>query len=903
MRTKRNEPSNGFCSGCNGYIDCKTHRSSIRYICYKIRCNSLYLLILTLLTFWLCIIGSPVLAKVPAFNSKQLQPSIQNPTVQMQDLMQQGRTLYDAGQFAEAILVLQQAIKEYRMQGDELKQAMTLSNLSLAYQQLGRWTEAEGAISDSLNLLTKSSAIQNPLKKGRGKIQNLKVLAQTLNIQGSLQLELGQAEQALTTWKRAEATYVQVGDQSGITQSRINQAQALQVLGFYRRAQTILTELNLKLQSSPDSPTLAVELRSLGDALRLSGDLKQSRELLDQSLKIAQSLQSGTEIGATLLSLGNTARAQQDPKGALAYYQQAAIASTSTTKVQAQINQFSLLVSTGQQSTLQTLLPEIQTQLASLPPSQTTIYARIHLAQSLMKLGTQQSALLLATAVQQARTLEDRRAEAYALGSLGSVYEQNGQWSSALNLTQKALVLAQTINAPDITYRWHWQLGRLLKKQGDIKGAIAAYDAAVSELQPIRSDLVAVNRDVQFSFKESVEPVYRESVELLLQSQKSPSNNNLEKARLRIEALQLAELDDFFREACLSGKFVELDKIVDRDNPTAAIVYPIILPHQLQVIVKIPKLPLRQYWVDKPQKEVEDILKQLQQYILEPDREEEVQSLSRQVYGWLVQPIASELEKSRVNTLVFVLDGALRSLPMAALYDGQQYLVEKYAVALSLGLQLLEPKPVAQAKLKVLAAGLVQPPANYQKTFPPLPEIKSEFKLISQAQVSNTQLLDQDFNSKNLETRVNAAPFNVLHLATHGQFSSRAENTFILAADGPINVTQFDNLLRRRDETHREALEMLVLSACETAAGDNRATLGLAGASVRAGARSTLASLWSIGDQSTAILIGEFYRELASAKVTKAEALRRAQVNLLKKYPNYSRPSYWAPYVLVGNWL
>lgn len=162
----------------------------------------------------------------------------------------------------------------------------------------------------------------------------------------------------------------------------------------------------------------------------------------------------------------------------------------------------------------------------------------------------------------------------------------------------------------------------------------------------------------------------------------------------------------------------------------------------------------------------------------------------------------------------------------------------------------------------------MQPPQDFQQQFPPLPEIKSEFNSISQAIVSTTELLNRDFNSKNLENKVNAVPFNVLHLATHGQFSSRTENTFILAADGPINVMQFDSLLRRRDETRSQALEMLVLSACETA-----------------------------------ILIGEFYRELVKTKVTKAEALRRAQVKLLKDYPNYSRPSYWAPYVLVGNWL
>ncbi len=268
----------------------------------------------------------------------------------------------------------------------------------------------------------------------------------------------------------------------------------------------------------------------------------------------------------------------------------------------------------------------------------------------------------------------------------------------------------------------------------------------------------------------------------------------------------------------------------------------------------------------------------------------------------MIKNIESDLETQEVNTLVFVLDGALRNIPMAVLYDGQQYLVEKYALALSLGLQLFPPQTLNPESLQVLAAGLVQPPPEFPQ-FPPLPDIKSEFNLIEQTGVTNKQLLDEEFTSKTLEKNVNTTPFNVLHLATHGQFSSSPENTFILAADGAINITQFDRLLRRRGETSDRSLELLVLSACQTATGDNRAILGLAGTSVKAGARSTLASLWNISDRGTAILMGEFYRELTQNKVTKAEALRRAQVTLLTKYPQYARPGYWSPYVLVGNWL
>ena len=850
----------------------------------KIRYFRVFIALVLVTAFW--VINFPVAANIILKSQVEKTQYIAS--------LEKGKELYEAGIFSESVNILQQVVTEYRNQGLKLQQAVALSNLALAYQKLGNLNQAQIAITESVKL------IQNQ----KSKSQN--TLAAILNIQGSIQLDLGKAEQALKTWQSAESIYRKINNQNGVVKSRINQATTWQVLGFYRRSLTILTALEQELQTQPNSINKAIELRSLGDALQLAGDLKQSLEVLNQSLKIAQKLKSPQNVSAALVSLGNTTRIEQNYPAAIKFYQQAAKVTTNqTTKVQAQINQFSLLVNNRNTEAAKVLLPEIEAQLNNLPPSQTNIYARINLVQSLLKLNTKPETIaqISATAVQQAQNLADKRAESFALGTLGSVYEQTKQFSNAEKLTKQALNIAQTINAPDISYRWHWQLGRLLGKQGEIQNAITSYDNAVNNLQSLRSDLVAVNRDVQYSFRESVEPVYRESVALLLQSQQSnPNEKTLDKARQRIESLQLAELDNYFRQACIDAQTVVLDKLVDQDNPTAAIIYPIILPQQLQVIVKIPNQPLRNYTINKSQNEVEEILTRLREYLLEPDRVEEVQSLSQQVYGWLIKNIESDLEKSGVKTLVFVLDGALRNVPMATLYDGEQYILEKYSIALSLGLQLLTPKPLAEEPLKVLAAGLVEPPSEF-RMFPPLPEIKSEFNLINKAGVSKKQLLNKEFTSDTLEKNVNTTPFNILHLATHGQFSSQPEKTFILAADGAINVTQFDSLLRRRGESRSQALEMLVLSACQTAAGDSRATLGLAGVSVKAGARSTLASLWHINDKSTAILMGEFYRELAKTKVTKAEALRRAQLTLLKKYPNYERPGFWAPYVLVGNWL
>lgn len=857
--------------------------------------------ILTSVSVFVLCFGLGVVPKVNVVAASTIQ-SASSPA----QIVQQGREFYETGQFAQALKVWQQSLQTYQAQQDIANQAMVLSNLSLAYQQLGQWDEAKNAIATSLKLIqTDSNA------------KNLSILAQALNTQGSLQLALGQPQQALNTWQQATTIYTQAKDEIGIARSLINQAQALQSLGLYRRALVTLTSVNQKLQKQPDSQLKMASLRSLGNALRVVGDLEQSQMVLQQSLALAQKLNSTADISAALFSLGNTARAQQDTPAALNYYRQATTASTGIAKTQAQLNQLSLLVETNQLSVAQTLLPQIQTQIASLPLSSKAIYAQIDFAQSLQDMSKKggitpslpEIAQLSAIAVKQAQKLGDKRAEAYALNNLGGLYAQTQQWQNAQQLTEKSLLIAQAINAPDIAYRSSWQLGRILKAQGNTTGAIATYTESVNTLKSLRNDLVAINPDVQFSFREEVEPIYRELVDLLLSNKNSTvSQQNLLQARNVIESLQLAELDNFFREACIEANTVLIDSIADKDNSHAAIIYPIILRDRLDVIVKLPQQPLRHYTTARSQSQVEQTLETLRYKLIEPDRVKDVKALSEQVYSWLVRPIEADLAKSKVKTLVFVLDGSLRNIPMAVLHDGNQYLIEKYAVALNPGLQLLAPQPLANKKLTALTAGLSVPPTG--SPYPPLPAVKSEFELIKQAGVSTNLLLDQKFTSKALATKIESSAFNIVHLATHGQFSSQAKDTFILAADGPINVNQLDSILRdayngqsQRPQNGQDAIALLVLSACETAAGDKRAALGLAGVAIQAGARSTLASLWQIDDEGTAIFIGEFYRELAKPGVTKAEALRRAQVTFLKQYPNYNRPSYWAAYVLVGNWL
>ena len=841
------------------------------------------LILLCLLAFALPSLANPHYAQ-------NITPIIQNQKSQTD----QGKLLYDAGRYSEAVQILQQAVQEYQKKGDILKQAATLGNLSLAYQQLGNWKLASVALTTSLRL-----------QGAEPKNQNL--LAQTLIIQGRLLFSTGQTNAALSIWRQAEKVFEKAGNKHGSLKARVHQAQSLQILGYYYNAVKLLKEVNAAFDSQPDSIEKLAGLRSLGDALQLVGDLKQSRIILERSLQIARGLNNNNEIGKSLFSLGNHALKERKSQQAIEYYKQTVdISESPQIKVEALLNHVSLLIQAKKDTETTSLISVIEPLLQQLPPSRTAIYARINFAERLMQIerDIQRPYAVLATAIQIARDINDNHAYAYALSEIGELYEKTRQYPEALKLTQQALVIAQAENVDDvITYQLQWQLGRLLRTQFDIKGAIASYDAAVQTLSKLRSDLVAVNTDVQFSFKESVEPVYRQLVALLLESQTPgrPDPKVLDKARQHIEALQLAELDNFFKEACLQGKKVVLDKVVDKENPNTAILYPIILGDTLQVIVKIPNQQLKLYTTKISQAEVETTVAQLRRDLIDPSAIESLKIQSQKLYTWLVKELEPNLAPNGVNTLVFIPDTVLGSIPFSALFDGKNYLIEKYAIAMNAGLQLLDPQPLQRQKLNALTAGLIEPPYPYKK-FASLPGIKLELEQINQAGIKTKTLLNQQFTSQKLDNLVQDTPFNIVHLATHGQFSSRVEDTFILAADGPINVREFDNILRSRDQTQLEALQLLVLSACQTAEGDKRAALGLAGVAIKAGARSTLASLWQIEDEPTAIFVGEFYRKLKDAKLSRAVALQQAQLKLLN-HPNYKAPTHWAAYVLIGNWL
>ncbi|NEQ71035.1 MAG: CHAT domain-containing protein, partial [Symploca sp. SIO2D2] len=250
-------------------------------------------------------------------------------------------------------------------------------------------------------------------------------------------------------------------------------------------------------------------------------------------------------------------------------------------------------------------------------------------------------------------------------------------------------------------------------------------------------------------------------------------------------------------------------------------------------------------------------------------------------------------------TLVFVTNSSLQNIPMSALYDGKQYLVEKYAIAYTPALQILEIQPQLQRPLRALIAGVFENSPYLDDFYYESSYVALEIEQIS-SMIPSSVLLNQSFTRTDLEKVLNSSSFPIVHLASYGDFvDSNPNDSYILAWDEKIKAKDFKLLLRPEKHDKFNPIELLVLSASNTAAGNEQIPFGLAGLALKSKVRSILGSLISVEDGYTAYCMVKFYRELTQSKVTKAEALRRTQLTSVN---DGRHPSEWASFILIGDW-
>jgi len=723
----------------------------------------------------------------------------------------------------------------------------------------------------------------------------------------------GRFEDAVLAWREA----AQAAGVAGATRERIGAllqlAEAQQSLGRYADAQLTLGTALDAVGDPPDPAELAAIHTSLGNTYLALGPPARAEEHFAKALELAKQAKAPAQSAAVLTDLGNLHASQGE-------YADAARAYTESASLAEQADARSLAARAYANAARAALLagapaPEVRRSLerasvlaAELPASHDGIYLLVATGRSYGRLAAtpgpdaardlERAHALLTRAEQEAGTLGDVRARSYAQGELGALYEQQGRLDEALALSRRALFDAQQAGAPESVYRWHWQIGRILKAKGDAPGAIASYRQAVAVLQSVRFAMSHGYATGEDSFRETVGPVFFELVDLMLQTAPPASEAAAYQARLlevreTMELLKTAELRDYFRDECVESLAAKVESL-DQVSPSAAVLYPVLLPDRLELLltssagIQRVTLPVGAAAVTGEVR--------LLRTLLEKRTTRQFLPHARRVYDWLVRPFEAELAARGVGTLVFVPDGALRTIPMSALHDGEHFLIERFAVATTPGLSLTDPRPLDRAKLQVFLAGL----SEGAQGFAALPHVREEVDAVSKLFPGET-LLNSEFSEPRVQQELGAREFGVVHIATHGEFAGDADRSFLLTHDGRITMNDLGALVGRT-RFRDQPIELLTLSACETAQGDDRAALGLAGVAIKAGARSALGTLWSVNDVASSELLGDFYRELHDAPVSKAVALQRAQKKLIAD-PNRSHPYYWSGFLLISNWL
>ncbi len=727
---------------------------------------------------------------------------------------------------------------------------------------------------------------------------------------GMQAFQAGDFAQALGHWNAAASAYQAAGNSEGSLTALMRAAEADLALGRNPDALDKLRQALTLAQRLGNQSLLAAVENSLGNGYLLAGRRPEAEPLLLSSVERARKARSMQTAASALNNLGNlrAAEGRFDDAGLLyrEAQQSAETAGNKTLALRAAGNRARSLIDAGRYGDATALLRALDGEMRALEQTHDKafglisvgrLYARI-LAAGVTPAGewSKRSYAALTDGLAVAEAINDVRARSYALGYLGELYEQGARREEALQFTQQAIGAAQLANAPEILFRWQWQAGRLLRSQGDGEQAILSYQQAVATLGGVRQDLTA--GAARASFRDSIGPVYSELADLLLERSAGVADpklaaQHLADARSTMELFKGAELQDYFQDDCVTALRARTAGI-DQLAPRTAALYPIILKDRLELLLTLPD-GMKRFTASVPAHTLTAEIRTFR-LLLEKRTTHQYYPHARKLYDWLIGPIAAELDKHQVDTLVIVPDGALRTIPLAALHDGEQFLIARYALVTTPGLTLTDPRPLPRERAQLLLNGLTESVQG----FAPLPFVAEELQSIHKL-YGGRLLQNGQFTLSNMEKGLEQTPYSIVHIASHGQFDSDSEKTFLLTYEGKLSMDKLEQFLSL-SKFRTDAVELLTLSACQTAAGDDRAALGLAGVAIKAGARSALATLWTVNDPASALMVSDFYRHLRAPGTSKAKALQQAQLAILKDI-RYRHPNYWSAFLLIGNWL
>ena len=680
-------------------------------------------------------------------------------------------------------------------------------------------------------------------------------------------------------------------------------AYALMALGHYKRSLSVLYDALPAAGKTADFSAGSLFYGTLGDLYLCLGNRQGSIEYQKKAIAAAERSGDPVMLAAALNQMGNVRAVGENLDGAVTAYDQGLARLSGVTDAGSMtavllLNKARVRMAQGREADAGML---IRRAAAALPEERDT-YA---VAANWITLGTLRRQLPddpagengqdsapsdYGHALRIGRSLGNERIISSALGREGEMYETEGRYDAALAKTREAVRHAEAGYHPEILYQWQWQMGRLSRETGDREGAIFWLRSAIDVLNPIRWEYFNGLRDRKKTFDDHVKPVYIALTELLLEDDK-----RLEAARDTMELLKAAELQDYFQDECIALRVPPKESAADVIPDRTALIYPIPLKNDLVLLLTFSDRT-EQIRVPVSAGRIREVARRFRESLELLD--DAFMADAAILYDWLIRPAENLLAARGIDTLVVVPDGPLRLIPFSALNDGRQYLIEKFAVGVVPSVRLTDVRADGgdgSRKERVLLNGL----SVEKEGFAPLAYVPAELAGIRRM-LGGKILLDAAFTSGALKTELENHTYDIVHMATHAVFGGSAEGSFLLTYDGRLSMDQLDGLIRFGKAQGRQ-LNLLTLSACETALGDERSAFGLAGVALKAGAKSALATLWETDDQAAALVVNAFYRHLISPDASKASALQKAQIEVMAD-PRYGHPGYWASFLLIGSW-
>ena len=824
-------------------------------------------------------------------------------------LLDQGIKLYRVSKYWEALQKFEQALLIFREIKDLKGEAPTLNNLGRIYTSLGQYQKAIEYHQQSL-----------PLQKQIGDREGE---ATTLNGLGGAYDNLGQYQKAIEFYRQSLTIHKQIGNRKGEARSLNNLGGVYDSLGQYQKAIEFYQQsLAIKKQTG-DRNGEGTSLNNLGLAYSNLGQYQKAVEYYQQSLAIQKQMSDRTGEGTSLNNLGGAYNKLGQYQKAIDYFQQ-------SLAIKKQIGDRN-----GEGNSLN------------------------NLGLAYNNLGQYQKAIdYFQQSLAIKKQISDRNGEGISLGNLGGLFAKQMQPELAILFYKQSVNVRKSIRKDILGLSKEEQksylftiekdyrdLADLLLQQDRILEAQQVLDllkvqelseyfrspvsdsAKKADYQPPEQNIIKLG--IELDKLQKLDNLTKEQEQRLayLTNQESKRNEQFN-AFLQSPAVQ-KQLKQLRRDKAKNVDLEEYNRLREslKEIKNAAIFYPLILNDRLELIlITDTNTPIRKTINIKREalnKDISDFL-----ISLRSPSSNAVQADAQKFYRYLIEPFEKELQDAKIETIIYAPDGQLRYIPLAALYDGKQWLVERYRINNITASSLTNLRPRPRKTLRVLApAATTSQNIKFGDTsipFGALPATKTEVEAIAALLPRTTTLIDGQFNK--IDTLPKMQSNSIVHLATHGYFAiGKPEDSFIVFGDGDkATISDMKNWTLTN-------VELVVLSACETAIGSKVGSgieiFGLGYQIHNAGAGAAIASLWKVSDGGTQKLMDAFYTALKTGKVSNVEALRQAQVAMITGNseglgeprgqvsvemrsrntstvpPKISHPYYWAAFILIGNGL